>query len=659
MLNRDLSAKSGYWLVALLSFGTMAGGAWAQVVTWTGGAANNNWSQAANWSTGSVPPSNTSTQIIFGGTTRLSPNLTSNWQVNSVTFATGAGAFNLASAGGSTLTVNSGGITNNSTSTQTISHALTLSAGQTWNAASGDLVMAGNINPNYQALTVTGTANTTISGAFTGTDTWSALTKNGSGTLTLSNNNTALRGAININAGTVVLTHGGALGTSTSGNTVAAGASLQLQGGITVTEDNFQVSGAGVGANGVLRNISGANTFNTRLVLAGDSAVVSAGGLLTLNQQVQLNGRTLTLDGAGTIVANKDLSNSGALIVAGSGDRTFNDNINVTTGLTVSGTGTVNFNQNVNAGSGSVTISSSDGTVNFNGAQVNASGGVTVGGAADVSLASTLNLGGGNLAISNAGATTITGAQVNVGNIAVSGSGDTDFLSVVNASSLTVSGEGTTTLGGSGSNSISSTTVSGGTLLLDKESGTALTGSITVTDGSLEFGGDNQTTAWTNLTLGDGAVLELNDTAQTLSTLTITGDTVLDFSGGGSALTIGSLLLTDDAVLTIINWSTAVDIFTANLDPGSSSLGQVIFEGSGGSAWDPIDGSITPGPVVPEPSTYGMILAAAALALWGWRRRRGPNSCLYASAGMCFGAPSESSTLHEHARKPFLHPTRR
>ncbi len=595
----------------------------AQTVTWTGGAADNNWSQTANWSTGSTPPSGLSTDLIFAGSTRFAPNQTANWQVKSLAFASGAGAFTLGSTGGFVLSVDSGGITNNSTNTQTISNALKLTAGQTWNAASGNLVVSGNIDSNYSALTVTGAANTTISGAIRGTDNWSAFTKNGNGTLTLSGNNTALRGAMNINAGTVVLSNSGALGSSTSGNTVASGAGLHLQGGITVTEDEFSIAGSGKGAGtGALRNVSGNNTFNTQIKLSANATIVSAADTLTLAKQTQLNGYTLTLDGAGGMVFNSDISNSGGLAVQGSGTRTFNQAVNVSTGVSVSATGTTNFNANVNAGSGTLTVNSTSGTVNFNGAQINARGGVTVGGAANVSMASTLNLGGGNLTISNSGGTTITGAQVNVGNIVVSGSGDTDFLSVVNASSLTLSGSGTTTLGGNGNNSISTTTVNGGTLMLDKDSGTALTGNITVTAGTLAFGGDNQTTGWANLTMGDGAVLELNDTAQTLATLTITGETILDFTGGGSTLNIGSLLLTDDAVLTIINWSNAVDVFTAHVDPGSSSLGQVIFEGSGSSSWDPIDGSITPGPVVPEPGTYGLIFSGLAVAFFAWRLRQ-------------------------------------
>ena len=124
----------------------------------------------------------------------------------------------------------------------------------------------------------------------------------------------------------------------------------------------------------------------------------------------------------------------------------------------------------------------------------------------------------------------------------VSGSGTNTFSTQINANTLTMSGTGTTTLAGTGNNNINTTSINGGTLVLDKTSGTALTGSVTVgSGGTLEMAGDNQTTAWTNLTLGAGSTLELNNTTQTIANLTITGDTVIDFGGGGSTLNVSSL----------------------------------------------------------------------------------------------------------------------
>ena len=272
---------------------------------------------------------------------------------------------------------------------------------------------------------------------------------------------------------------------------------------------------------------------------------------------------------------------------------------------------------------GLVTVSGV-GDVAFLGSQINSSG-VTISGSGDVNAASTLNLGGGNLTLSGSGATTLSGTQINVGTIAVTGTGTQEFETQINANALTISGSGTTTLGGTGNNNINTTNITGGTLILDKDSGTALTGTVTVGDGgTLDFGGDNQTTAWTNLTLGEGSTLLLGNTDQTLANLTITGDTIIDFAGGGSSLSVGNLTLAEDATLTIINWSNAVDYFTANVDPGSPVLGDIVIDGNPGASWDPYDGTITPAAPVPEPSTYGAILVGASAAWLWWRRRRRP-----------------------------------
>jgi hypothetical protein len=193
----------------------------------------------------------------------------------------------------------------------------------------------------------------------------------------------------------------------------------------------------------------------------------------------------------------------------------------------------------------------------------------------------------------------------------------------INAKNLNITGTGTTTIAGNGNTNIATTSVTGGTLLLDRDSGTALSGNVTIGDGgTLTFGGDSQTASWTNLTLAAGSTVLLNNTDQSLANLTITGDTVIDFAGGGSSLTISQLNLAADATLTIINWSTAVDFFSAGNNPGSTILGEIVVNGNPGTAWNPHNGSITPTAPVPEPSTYGAMLIGAGAAFFGWRRWR-------------------------------------
>ena len=698
--------------------------AWAQTTfTWTGlSGGNNNWMTSSNWSAG-VPASATTTDLIFGGNNRLAPNMNANWTAKSVTFASGAGAFTLGSSGGFTLTLDAGGVTNNSTSLESISNAIALNASQTWTAASGGLAVSGAVNLGFNNLTIAGAKDTALTGTLSGGSSGNTLTKNGSGTLTISGNN-SFGQVLALNAGNVVLTNSNALGPSTYGNTIAAGAALHLQNNITVSEGSFSVAGTGPGGAGAIVNDSGANTLNAQLNLAGNTTINTVAGSLTQSGQISLGSNALTLTGAGAATINSQVTGTGDLIKAGAGTAVFQQTINNTgvvnlggsgavtlqqalggaASLTVSNSATTTFNGtvntngdinlngpgnvvfaqavgaanggglnilssgstsfggavsvnnivtvggsgavsfggdlntnnhavnvsnsqpttftgNINAGTGLVSVGGA-GNVNFNGGQVNSSG-LTIAGSGAVSAASTLNLGGGNLTVSGSGTSTFSGPQVNVGGIAVTGSGTQAFNTQINANSLTLSGSGTTTLAGTGDNNIATTSITGGTLLLNKTSGTALTGNVTVAGGTLDFGANNQTTAWTNLTLGAGSTLLLNNTTQSLSNLTITGNTVIDFAGGGSSLTVGNLSLANNATLSIINWSNASDYFSANVDPGSPVLGNIVINGTPGATWNPgAGGSITPASPVPEPMTYGVWLLGAGLVYFGVRRWR-------------------------------------
>lgn len=689
--------------------------------TWTGAGANNNWTTAANWG-GTAPSSSTSSYVVFAGTTRLSPNLTSARTVGAVTFASTAGAFTIGSTGGYTLTIGSGGITDNSSNTETISAALALSAAQTWTVNAGTLAVTGTVSTGYNNLTITGSGNTTISGAISGGSSGNTLTKSGSGTLTLSGDNSSMGHLLSLTGGDLILTNSNALGSSTWGNVISGG-SLHLQNNITVTEGSFSIAGTGTGS-GAIVNDSGANTLAATLNLTGDTTIASTAGTLTLSGTVNTNSSALTLTGAGNITVNAQVSGSGDLTTAGSGTTTFQQAIYTSGDVTLGGTGTIAVNSaignassltvsnsgtttvsgavsvngaltvsgsgdttfasttsagavsvtgsgdttfastlnassvalggtgnitvsgdinsngavavtnsnsaatvalagSINAGSNTVTIDSAA-TVNVTGSQINTSGGLVVSGTGTVSVSSTLNLSGSSLTVSGAVDATFTGTQINVGAITISSAGDTTFDTDINASSLTLAGAGTTTLTGDGNNYISSVTVTSGELVLDKDSGYAVSGTVTVTGGTLTLAADDQTSSWTDITLSSGATLVLNDTTQTIDTLTISGDTVIDFGTSGSTLTINNIVFTDSSsTLTILNWSSAVDSFIAYTDPGTSGTSQVVISGSSGTTtWDSSSGEIGSTTPVPEAHHYGALLLALGAAALGWHRRR-------------------------------------
>ncbi|MGE0480170.1 MAG: hypothetical protein AB7Q17_06825, partial [Phycisphaerae bacterium] len=179
--SRMTDCRRGRVLVTAALFVAAAGGpTGGRAQTWDGGGTNNNWSTANNWSPNGVPPSGAN--IIFAGTTRLTPVLDSNRTVNALTFSNTAGAFSI--SGANTLTLGGSGITNNDTQTQLLNvDNVVLSASQTWDAAAGNLTISpATLNLGVRTLTVTGGFNTTISTDPLGV-TGGHLVKNGTGTL--------------------------------------------------------------------------------------------------------------------------------------------------------------------------------------------------------------------------------------------------------------------------------------------------------------------------------------------------------------------------------------------------------------------------------------------------------------------------------------------
>jgi autotransporter-associated beta strand protein len=141
------------------------------------------------------------------------------------------------------------------------------------------------------------------------------LIKNDNGTLTLVANNTgtlaatgttlgtnAWSGPLTINAGFVRVNNGLALGTSTTGVTVArTGAALQLANGVTVTS-RLRLAGTGVSGAGSLQGSgAAATTASGQMILTADSTIgADAGSTLNLTGGITgISGRVLTLNSAG------------------------------------------------------------------------------------------------------------------------------------------------------------------------------------------------------------------------------------------------------------------------------------------------------------------------------------------------------------------------
>ena len=198
--------------------------AWINSITgspiWNGAAGNGNWSPGTNWSTAPANGNN----LVFSGTTQTSTSNNSLTSVGAITFDGTAGAFSLS---GNALTA-AGGITNFSASTQTVNLNLTLSAAQQFGAfGGGGLTINGTVANGGNALTLNGPSNMTLAGVISGTG---SLTKEGTGTATLSANNT-YSGNTTVNNGTLVAGHVHGLGNG--GLTINNTAKTTLQSGLS------------------------------------------------------------------------------------------------------------------------------------------------------------------------------------------------------------------------------------------------------------------------------------------------------------------------------------------------------------------------------------------------------------------------------------------
>lgn len=211
-----------------------------------------------------------------------------------------------------------------------------------------------------------------------------------------------------------------------------------------------------------------------------------------------------------------------------------------------------------------------------------------------------------------------------------------------NTNGLVKAGAGTLRLGGSMANTFTGNVyVNAGTLELAKDAGiTAIAGNLIVGDGrgvdTVEFINNEQLAVTTDVTLRGGqtgpaasnnhqAVLDLNGTTQTFDTLTIEGNSVIDFSGGNPCaptfLRISDINFVGEATLTIRNWVEFTDFFlvesTATID-----FSRIVFEGYGGLAnWQDYSTGWKQISPVPEPAAYGALLLGGAAGLLWFRRR--------------------------------------
>jgi T5SS/PEP-CTERM-associated repeat protein len=211
--------------------------------TWTGASTTNSlWNDSANWIGGS--PIN-GDDLVFQGSSRLSTTSLRR-TISSITFAEGAGAFNL---GGTNAVTMTGNVTNKSNNLQTISMPLAVTANQTWDGGVKGLNVVGAVSIGGAALTLTNKTNINTTQLSTiGNTVTASLTVQGGSTIRSS---TGSIGAGTNGSGRVTVNGAGSSWNSTSGFSVGVGGRGVLDvtngGVVSGTSTTVGVSRTGTG----------------------------------------------------------------------------------------------------------------------------------------------------------------------------------------------------------------------------------------------------------------------------------------------------------------------------------------------------------------------------------------------------------------------------
>ena len=436
--------------------------------------------------------------------------------------------------------VSGGGALRNISGTNTYSGAVTLAANSRINSDAGRLVLnSGTIAGTGYALTVGGAGDTAISSSInTGAG---GITKDGSGRLTLTGSS-SYTGLTRVNAGVLNVQNSFALGGTTAGTLVDASATLELQGGISVTGEALVINGSGVNGGGALRSVSGTNTFAGPITLGNDSRINSDAGLLILTSSTigsSSNGLGLTVGGAGdTAISSSINTGAGGITKDGSGRLTLTGSSSYT-GLTRVNAGVLNVQNSFALGG------TTAGTLVDASATLELQGGISVTGEALVINGSGVNGGGALRSVS--GTNTFAG-PITLGNDSRINS-DAGLL-ILTSSTIGSSSNGLgLTVGGAGDTAIGSSILLGAGGLTKDGSGTLrVSGTSTYTGATVVSSGDLIVTGQlgnTNVTVGGGARLAGDGTILGGVTIADSGTLSVGSLGGSpyGDLAVGSLML--------------------------------------------------------------------------------------------------------------------
>jgi len=471
-----------------------------------------NWTSPTSWTNG-VQPSSTSSstttdEIQFGnfGANNNTVILTSTRAARNITFLTNANPYLINSFNGSQTLSSSGGITNNSTATQTFNILVeNANNSNTWFQTAGGGLVFNNIaslttssSSTSRLLTLAGDGSFTFNNELKqgGASTAGRILYTGNGTVTFNGTNT-LGGGFEIKGGGTVNVNGGT-GVGQGLVTIAAATGTTNGPKLVINTTN------GLSVANSLKGSSSTSTMGTLDLLGGNPDAITT----FIVNQYQGNNMSFTNHGGGktllqftnvanTLTSSTDTSGGRRLInnstnltvqfdgtldvgsttadvntLGGAGDFLFKGSLlntaSVLRGITKTGTGTSTF-EAINSYNGDTTVQEGKLLVNTTGSILSSSSIVSGGTLQVKGVAGGVIVNSGSLLVDSGG--TVGSITVGGGTLLVSGTAGTTTVN---------SGTATINLGGV----IGSTTINGSLLSVNGNAGDVLVNSGGILGGS-------------------------------------------------------------------------------------------------------------------------------------------------------------------------------
>jgi len=293
--------------------------------SWTG-AVSNVWSLPGNWTAGGPPTGAQIATFDANFTSANQPQIQAATAVGELHMATGVTQnVTISASAANILTINGVAgtgilIDNASAFSLTITARIAIGDTQTWTNNSGNLFTVSGATAafagNNDVLTVNGTGNTLISADITG-GMGQALVKDGTGTLTLSGNNT-YPGGTTVTAGTLLVNNTAGSGTGAGAvvvnTTGTLGGTGSISGTVTVNAGGNLAPGNGGNTTAILTTgaLTLAATSNFRVDINGtavgtgyDQINVATGAVTVTNSNLVVTVGTLLTNGQTFTILNK------------------------------------------------------------------------------------------------------------------------------------------------------------------------------------------------------------------------------------------------------------------------------------------------------------------------------------------------------------------